>query len=250
MRGMLATVCRALPARRAGGAARRGGARPAARPAAAAAPPAPRPAPQPGRAPRRFAPPAGRALATPAGAAEAPAAPARAPGAAKPPTFQQAIQRLQDFWASVGCAVYLPHNTEVGAGTMNPATFLRVLGPEPWSVAYAEPSIRPDDSRYGDNPNRVQRHTQFQARARVRDSRAAARGAGARAAHARAAAAPRRLRTTSPRAALSAAHALRAAAAFAGNPQAGARQRAGAVPAQPGRAGHRHRRARRPFRRR
>ena len=53
---------------------------------------------------------------------------------------------------------------QVGAGTMNPATFLRVLGPEPWNVAYAEPSIRPDDSRYGDNPNRVQRHTQFQVR--------------------------------------------------------------------------------------
>ncbi|KAH9733452.1 glycine--tRNA ligase 2 [Citrus sinensis] len=61
------------------------------------------------------------------------------------PTFQQAIQRLQ-----------------VGAGTMNPLTFLRVLGPEPWNVAYVEPSIRPDDSRYGENPNRLQRHTQFQ----------------------------------------------------------------------------------------
>ncbi|KAK1324482.1 hypothetical protein QJS10_CPA01g02805 [Acorus calamus] len=61
------------------------------------------------------------------------------------PTFQQAIQRLQ-----------------VGAGTMNPLTFLRVLGPEPWNVAYVEPSVRPDDSRYGDNPNRLQRHTQFQ----------------------------------------------------------------------------------------
>lgn len=78
------------------------------------------------------------------------------------PSFQEAIARLQEYWASVGCAVWLPHNTEVGAGTMNPATFLRVLGPEPWNVAYAEPSIRPDDSRYGDNPNRVQRHTQFQ----------------------------------------------------------------------------------------
>lgn len=55
-------------------------------------------------------------------------------------------------------------NRQVGAGTMNPATFLRVLGPEPWNVAYPEPSIRPDDSRYGDNPNRVQRHTQFQVR--------------------------------------------------------------------------------------
>ncbi|KAH9300591.1 hypothetical protein KI387_012174, partial [Taxus chinensis] len=67
-----------------------------------------------------------------------------------------------DYWASVGCAVMQCSNTEVGAGTMNPATFLRVLGPEPWNVAYVEPSIRPDDSRYGDNPNRLQRHTQFQ----------------------------------------------------------------------------------------
>jgi len=78
------------------------------------------------------------------------------------PTFQQAIDRLQNYWASKGCAVWLPHNTEVGAGTMNPATFLRCLGPEPWNVCYPEPSVRPDDSRYGDNPNRVQRHTQFQ----------------------------------------------------------------------------------------
>uniref|UniRef100_A0A5B7BMJ6 glycine--tRNA ligase n=1 Tax=Davidia involucrata TaxID=16924 RepID=A0A5B7BMJ6_DAVIN len=78
------------------------------------------------------------------------------------PTFQQAIQRLQEYWASVGCAVMQCSNTEVGAGTMNPLTFLRVLGPEPWNVAYVEPSIRPDDSRYGENPNRLQRHTQFQ----------------------------------------------------------------------------------------
>ncbi|KAI3444802.1 hypothetical protein Pfo_001467 [Paulownia fortunei] len=77
-------------------------------------------------------------------------------------TFQQAIQRLQEYWASVGCAVMQCSNTEVGAGTMNPLTFLRVLGPEPWNVAYVEPSIRPDDSRYGENPNRLQRHTQFQ----------------------------------------------------------------------------------------
>ena len=54
---------------------------------------------------------------------------------------------------------------QVGAGTMNPATFLRVLGPEPWAVCYVEPSVRPDDSRYGENPNRLQQHTQFQARA-------------------------------------------------------------------------------------
>eukprot|EP00210_Caulerpa_lentillifera_P001195 g1151.t1 len=77
-------------------------------------------------------------------------------------TFQEAISRLQQYWSSVGCTIYLPHNTEVGAGTMNPATFLRVLGPEPWNVCYVEPSIRPDDSRFGDNPNRIQRHTQFQ----------------------------------------------------------------------------------------
>ncbi|KAI4295473.1 hypothetical protein L6164_035518 [Bauhinia variegata] len=77
-------------------------------------------------------------------------------------TFQQAIQRLQEYWASVGCAIMQCSNTEVGAGTMNPLTYLRVLGPEPWNVAYPEPSIRPDDSRYGENPNRLQRHTQFQ----------------------------------------------------------------------------------------
>ncbi|XP_042490114.1 glycine--tRNA ligase, chloroplastic/mitochondrial 2 [Macadamia integrifolia] len=81
---------------------------------------------------------------------------------ASTPSFQQAIQRLQEYWASVGCAVMQCSNTEVGAGTMNPLTFLRVLGPEPWNVAYIEPSIRPDDSRYGENPNRLQRHTQFQ----------------------------------------------------------------------------------------
>ncbi|CAL8470617.1 g10159 [Coccomyxa elongata] len=88
-------------------------------------------------------------------------------GAAKPIgattlTFQEAVARLQEYWASVGCAVWQPFNSEVGAGTMNPATFLRVLGPEPWRVCYVEPSVRPDDSRYGDNPNRLQQHTQFQ----------------------------------------------------------------------------------------
>eukprot|EP00850_Spirogloea_muscicola_P023863 SM000397S15169 [mRNA] locus=s397:35679:43415:- [translate_table: standard] len=83
-------------------------------------------------------------------------------GGADTPTFQEAIQRLQDYWARAGCAILQPSSTEVGAGTMNPATYLRVLGPEPWAVAYVEPSIRADDSRYGDNPNRVQRHTQFQ----------------------------------------------------------------------------------------
>lgn len=88
--------------------------------------------------------------------------PSSVPNKSLVPTFQQAIQRLQDYWASVGCAVMQCSNTEVGAGTMNPLTYLRVLGPEPWNVAYVEPSIRPDDSRYGENPNRLQRHTQFQ----------------------------------------------------------------------------------------
>src|SRR5699024_5705265 len=68
----------------------------------------------------------------------------------------------QKFWTDRGCLVAQPFNTEVGAGTMNPATVLRVLGPEPWRVAYVEPSVRPDDSRYGQNPNRLQTHTQFQ----------------------------------------------------------------------------------------
>lgn len=77
-------------------------------------------------------------------------------------TFQDAILRLQEYWSGAGCMLAQPHNTEVGAGTMNPATFLRVLGPEPWNVGYVEPSVRPDDSRYGENPNRVQMHTQYQ----------------------------------------------------------------------------------------
>ncbi len=76
--------------------------------------------------------------------------------------MQDAIRRLTDFWSSQGCAILQPFNTEVGAGTMNPGTFLRVLGPEPWKAAYVEPSVRPDDSRYGNNPNRLQTHTQFQ----------------------------------------------------------------------------------------
>ena len=77
-------------------------------------------------------------------------------------TVQDALLTLQKFWTERGCMVVQPFNTEVGAGTMNPATLLRVLGPEPWRVAYVEPSVRPDDSRYGENPNRLQTHTQFQ----------------------------------------------------------------------------------------
>ncbi len=77
-------------------------------------------------------------------------------------TMQAALQALTEYWADHGCMIVQPMNTEVGAGTLNPATALRVLGPEPWRVAYVEPSVRPDDSRYGDNPNRLQTHTQFQ----------------------------------------------------------------------------------------
>ncbi|KUO21309.1 glycine--tRNA ligase [Streptomyces dysideae] len=77
-------------------------------------------------------------------------------------TMQDAILTLQNYWSDNGCMITQPLNTEVGAGTANPATALRVIGPEPWSVAYVEPSVRPDDSRYGENPNRLQTHTQFQ----------------------------------------------------------------------------------------
>ncbi|GAB2597759.1 glycine--tRNA ligase [Kribbella endophytica] len=77
-------------------------------------------------------------------------------------TMQDALLALTKYWTDRGCMVVQPFNTEVGAGTLNPATILRVLGPEPWRVAYVEPSVRPDDSRYGENPNRLQTHTQFQ----------------------------------------------------------------------------------------
>ncbi len=80
----------------------------------------------------------------------------------KKSSFQEIILKLQDFWAAHGCLITQPYYTQVGAGTMNPATFLRVLGPEPWNVAYVEPSVRPDDGRYGENPNRFQLHTQYQ----------------------------------------------------------------------------------------
>jgi glycyl-tRNA synthetase len=76
--------------------------------------------------------------------------------------FQQMILRLLEYWQAQGCLVWQPYNVQVGAGTMNPATILRVLGPEPWNVAYIEPSIRPDDGRFGDNPNRMQQHYQLQ----------------------------------------------------------------------------------------
>jgi glycyl-tRNA synthetase alpha chain len=76
--------------------------------------------------------------------------------------FQDLILKLQAFWAERGCLIVQPYNSEVGAGTFNPATFLRALGPEPWNVAFVEPSRRPSDGRYGDNPNRLQQFLQFQ----------------------------------------------------------------------------------------
>jgi len=77
-------------------------------------------------------------------------------------TFQDVILRLQEYWADKGCIIAQPCDIEVGAGTMNPHTFLRCLGPEPWNVAYVEPSRRPKDGRYGENPNRLQHYYQFQ----------------------------------------------------------------------------------------
>lgn len=77
-------------------------------------------------------------------------------------SFQEMILRLLNFWQEQGCLVQQPYNVQVGAGTMNPATSLRVLGPEAWNVVYVEPSIRPDDGRFGDNPNRMQMHHQLQ----------------------------------------------------------------------------------------
>jgi glycyl-tRNA synthetase alpha chain len=76
--------------------------------------------------------------------------------------FQDLITALQAFWTAHGCLLVEPYNSEVGAGTYNPATFLRALGPEPWNVAFVEPSRRPSDGRYGDNPNRLQQFHQFQ----------------------------------------------------------------------------------------
>jgi glycyl-tRNA synthetase alpha chain len=78
------------------------------------------------------------------------------------PTFQDLILRLQTFWAEQGCVIAQPYHTELGAGTMNPATFLRSLGPDPWRTAYVEPSLRPKDGRYGENPYRLQHYYQFQ----------------------------------------------------------------------------------------
>ncbi len=77
-------------------------------------------------------------------------------------TFQEVILRLQQYWNQQGCALMQPIDTEVGAGTSHTATFLRALGPEPWRAAYVQPSRRPKDARYGENPNRLHQHHQFQ----------------------------------------------------------------------------------------
>lgn len=77
-------------------------------------------------------------------------------------TFQEIILKLQNYWANYGCVLWQPYDIEKGAGTFNPATFLRALGPEPWKCAYVEPSRRPTDGRYGENPNRLQHYYQFQ----------------------------------------------------------------------------------------
>ena len=78
------------------------------------------------------------------------------------PTFQQVILELQGYWGRQGCALLQPYDMEVGAGTSHTATFLRALGPEPWRAAYVQPSRRPKDGRYGENPNRLHQHHQFQ----------------------------------------------------------------------------------------
>lgn len=80
----------------------------------------------------------------------------------KPLSFQDVIMTLHQFWMDQGCVMWQPYNVQVGAGTGNPATLLAVLGPEPWRVGYVEPSVRPDDGRYGENPNRMQMHYQYQ----------------------------------------------------------------------------------------
>ncbi|HEY3120422.1 MAG TPA: glycine--tRNA ligase subunit alpha, partial [Vicinamibacteria bacterium] len=77
-------------------------------------------------------------------------------------TLQEVIFALERFWSDRGCLAHQPWDMEVGAGTMHPETFFRVLGPQPWRVAYVQPSRRPADGRYGDNPNRLYKHFQYQ----------------------------------------------------------------------------------------
>ena len=79
-----------------------------------------------------------------------------------PKSFQEIILRLQTYWAEQGCAILQPYDMEVGAGTFHPATTLRALGSKPWAAAYVQPSRRPTDGRYGENPNRLQHYYQYQ----------------------------------------------------------------------------------------
>ena len=83
-------------------------------------------------------------------------------GSQRPPSFQEIILRLQSYWADQGCVILQPYDLEVGAGTFHTATTLRALGPESWNAAYVQPSRRPTDGRYGENPNRLQHYYQFQ----------------------------------------------------------------------------------------
>jgi glycyl-tRNA synthetase alpha chain len=80
----------------------------------------------------------------------------------KPLSFQDLILKLHDYWSAQGCVILQAYDVEVGAGTLNPATVLRALGPKPWKVAYVQPSRRPADGRYGENPNRLRQHHQYQ----------------------------------------------------------------------------------------
>ena len=82
--------------------------------------------------------------------------------AEKPQSFQGLILKLHEYWSNQGCVILQPYDTEVGAGTLHPATVLRALGPKPWSAAYVQPSRRPSDGRYGENPNRLQHYYQYQ----------------------------------------------------------------------------------------
>jgi len=84
------------------------------------------------------------------------------PSAAHPPSFQELILRLHAYWSAQGCLILQPYDMEVGAGTFHPATTLRALGPQPWKAAYVQPSRRPADGRYGENPNRLQHYYQYQ----------------------------------------------------------------------------------------
>ncbi|HJZ45220.1 MAG TPA: glycine--tRNA ligase subunit alpha, partial [Hyphomicrobiaceae bacterium] len=90
------------------------------------------------------------------------AAAGAAPGLRPRESFQDLILALQQFWGEQGCVILQPYDMEVGAGTFHPATTLRALGPKPWNAAYVQPTRRPKDGRYGENPNRLQHYYQFQ----------------------------------------------------------------------------------------